>query len=199
MKKLMMRFAVLCAALITLCVFAAAETVIETTSLSDSVTLTVEGDEKVLVNATGLQTGMQYLIIAQNAEGAPNENNIVYIDQAPASGTAAAFTVFPNTLETGTTYYVYLSSNASSGSVTGFTQVGTFRSVEQQTEPERKPGDVDNDRLYTAGDVLYIIQMSVGLPNGDVAWTADERAAADYDSDGEFTATDANQVIQLMK
>ena len=192
MKKLMMRFAVLCAALITLCVFAAAETVIETTSLSDSVTLTVEGDEKVLVNATGLQTGMQYLIIAQNAEGAPNENNIVY-------GTAAAFTVFPNTLETGTTYYVYLSSNASSGSVTGFTQVGTFRSVEQQTEPERKPGDVDNDRLYTAGDVLYIIQMSVGLPNGDVAWTADERAAADYDSDGEFTATDANQVIQLMK
>ena len=137
------------------------------------------GAVRVKVEYTGTtEETAYYLILAQNAEGAPTAENIVYIDQATGSAT---FTVYPSSLTTGT-YYIYLSSTGSAK-----TQIASFKYYQPYTL-----GDVNEDTKINAVDALRILQYAVGKDSLD----SKQMLAADVNVDGKINAVDALNILQ---
>ena len=182
MKKLMCKLVVLCAAAALFCAFASAESAIETEAAEgyqSTVTMADVNQERVSVAVTGVEEGKQYLLIAQNADAAPTESNIIYINQDTSSGTSVSFDVFPKELETDKTYYVFLSSDASSGTITARALVGTFVLKEVQEE-EYPVGDTDGDGFITALDADLILDY---IANRGDARAKLNSSSESYDAD----------------
>ena len=79
---------------------------------NDNVTDFYAGAEKLTVTVTAGADAAQYLILAQSAEGTPTKENIRYIDQKAAENGAITFTVYPDALEKGVTYHIYIAGPA---------------------------------------------------------------------------------------
>ena len=106
------------------------------------------GAVRVKVEYTGTtEKTAYYLILAQNAEGTPTAENIVYIDQATGSAT---FTVYPSSLTTGT-YYIYLSSTGSAK-----TQIASFKYYQPYTL-----GDVNGKGGIDVSDAALVMNHIV--------------------------------------
>ena len=108
---------------------------------------------KLKVTLSGVTAGDYYLILAQDAEGKPTEDNIVYIDQVTAEGTSVTFKVYPGKLDAGTTYYVYRSSNKETSAL-----VLSFKYYVAYTL-----GDVDESGKVNASDALLVLQFAAKL------------------------------------
>jgi len=138
---------------------------------------------RVKVDYAGATSGNYYLILALNDTATPTANNIGYIDQTTATGASVSFTVYPESLVSGKTYYIYLSGTDG----TALTQIASFSYYAPYTL-----GDVDNDGKFTATDALYSLQMAVGKGT----WTDNQKLAANVDNDTKITATDALYILQ---
>ena len=170
MKKIFVRFALVCALMTALCTIAFAETetgirnVTVEAAYQSSVTLTpltssgtavtansgsYPNAEKVQAVVTGTESDKQILILTQTNEESPAESNLVYIDQK-TSAASLTFTVYPKELTAGTTYYIYLVSNASTGTVQGLSKVASF---EYYSEEKTSGGGDDPDPDVLLGDV----------------------------------------------
>ena len=193
MKKLMCKLAVLCTA------FASAESAIETEAAEgyqSTVTMADVNQERVSVTVAGVEEGKQYLLIAQNADAAPTESNIIYINQDTSSGTSVSFEVFPKELETDKTYYVFLSSDASSGTITARALVGTFILKEAQ-EQEDKFGDVNQDGMIDQDDVRVITAHVLQKRAEDIL-TGDAFNRANLDGNEYVELADAMEIYNWM-
>lgn len=118
-------------------------------------------------------------------------DNIVYINQAAASGGKAVFdgkdAIQPSEMKSGDTYYLYRS-----GTDTTRTLVALFSYESGGTD--LKLGDVDKDGDVTATDAQWILQKAVGTRPFDSA----QMIAGDVDADGDITATDAQWILQAV-
>ena len=199
MKKLMCKLAVLCTAAALFCAFASAESAIETEAAEgyqSTVTMADVNQERVSVTVAGVEEGKQYLLIAQNADAAPTESNIIYINQDTSSGTSVSFEVFPKELETDKTYYVFLSSDASSGTITARALVGTFILKEAQ-EQEDKFGDVNQDGMIDQDDVRVITAHVLQKRAEDIL-TGDAFNRANLDGNEYVELADAMEIYNWM-
>ena len=82
--------------------------------------------DNVVIKLSGVTEGKYYLALATSTElKAPptKSDDILYLDQQTA-GDSVSFKVYPAQLEAGTTYYVYLISNA--GDLTKLTKAASF-------------------------------------------------------------------------
>lgn len=190
MKKNCLRLlslTVLAVAFTSISAFAADAGIQNPTSKQDDVNIALDGTEKVRVTYKNEKSGKEYLIMVQSDEETPNVDNLVYIDQKTADGTA--FIVYPKEMKDRTTYHVYLSSNAEAG-ITTRKEVGTFTYSAGQSDYTL--GDVDGDGKITSPDALSTLQMSVGKGT----WTDSQRLAANADKDDKITSADALMILQ---
>lgn len=123
----------------------------------------------------------QTLVYLVEGSGLPTEANLQYIDQ---SGTDAAFTLKPKTLEAGKTYRVYVSTANKTP-----TEAASFS---YGAKPTYTLGDVDNDGVFTATDALFTLRMAVGIGT----WTTEQQLAARVCKRAEVTATDALWILR---
>lgn len=145
--------------------------------------------EKVDVTYKSAATGKEYLVLATSEEVTPDsltDKNIVYIDQKTAEGTSVSFTVYPKELKT-QTYYVYMSSNATSG-IQALTQVGTYTAE----GPAYTLGDVNANGSVDTTDAVWVLQNYVGSRQLDDT----QKLAADVNVDKTINTTDAVWILQ---
>lgn len=192
MKKWITCFFTVCLLAVALSVTAFAAGTVTGVS-SGTATLTQEGTEKVNVTYSSAESGKEYLVLATNEQVTPGsltDKNIVYIDQRTARESSVNFTVYPKELKTGT-YYVYMSSNASSGSgsLTTLTQVGTYTAE----GPAVVRGDTDNNGRLTSWDASVILRH---LARIEVITDTDIEQAADTDGNGRITSWDASVILR---
>ena len=135
---------------------------------------------KLKVTISGLEDEFQ-LILAQSEYGVPTQSNIVYIDQETSADGKVEFTVYPKSLSSGSTYYVYL-ANAS-----GRRELLTFKYYQSY-----KLGDVNEDGSIGTRDALWILQAYAG----NRTLTASQQLAADVNRDGNIGTRDALWVLQ---
>ena len=163
MKKFLLQCALLCAMMTLLCTAALATASIQTT-LADgfdesSVELTALDAEKIRVSLKDVPTDRIIQMFYQTGY-LPTESNIVYIDQDSSSAAGVGFQVYPQTLEENTTYYIYVSSNATEGTFQQLTLVGTF--VYADGAIIVVYGDVDGRVGVDTGDALAVLNYYVG-------------------------------------
>lgn len=166
-----------------------------------TITPTTDGDKtgyyanavRMGVEATGLESGKQYLLLVLSGTGAPTEGNIAYIDQAAAGADGSiSFHAYPSALTSGT-YRVYIVGGSRAFSAG---PAATF-----QVDQKYTLGDVDNDGYWTANDALYTLQIAVNkttikINNVDTPVTENMRLSADTDKDTYVTANDALLILQ---
>lgn len=121
----------------------------------------------------------QTLVYLVEGSGLPTEENLQYIDQ---SGTDAAFTLKPKTLEAGKTYRVYVSTTS-----TAPLEAGSFSYGEK---PEFTLGDVNDDGYIDTVDALWILQCYVKKRELSLD-------CADVNRDGMIDTVDALKVLQF--
>lgn len=189
MKKWITCFFTVCLLAVALSVTAfAAGTVTEVKDgLAD---LELNGTEKVNVTYGSAEPGKEYLVLATNKEVTPaglKAEDIVYIDQKTAEGTSVSFTVYPKELKT-QAYYVYMSSNASSG-ITALQKVGTYTAE----GPAYTLGDVDKDGKINSNDALEALKHSVHK----IVLKDDRFLAADVTRDGKVNSDDALDILKF--
>lgn len=137
------------------------------------------------VEKDGLTVDAQYLLLVVKGTGAPNEENIVYIDQkAAGSDGKVSFNAYPSSL-TKDNYRVYVVGQGSSYSLENPT--ASFSYYQPYTL-----GDVNDDTRILSNDALFALQMSVGLGT----WTETQRLAADVNLDGKVLSNDALFILQ---
>lgn len=135
-------------------------------------------------------TGNQNLVFALKGDTAalgtnttiPTENNIVYIDQKAADGSAVTFSIYPSALESGVTYGIYVV-----GTSTSYTKVASFSYYAPYVL-----GDVDADGKINSSDALLTLQKSVDL----VELTSLQILAADVNGDENVNSSDALEILQ---
>ncbi|MBR2521431.1 MAG: dockerin type I repeat-containing protein [Oscillospiraceae bacterium] len=146
------------------------------------------GKEKLDITYTGAQSGCYYLVLAMSDQtGTPTDNNIVYIDQASAGGSSITMTVYPSQLQA-QTYYIYMSSNASSG-ITKLVKVASFT-----YEVPYKLGDVNEDKKISGVDALWVLQSVAG----NRSLTESQKMAADADRNNKLSGVDALYILQAV-
>lgn len=189
MKKWITCFFTVCLLAVALSVTAFAAGTVESVT-SGTAELVKIGTEKVDVTYGSAENGKEYLVLATKAEVTDvtklDADSIVYIDQKTAGSGGVSFTVYPKELKTGT-YYVYMSSNASSG-VQALTEVGTY-TVEG---PAYTPGDVNANGSVDTTDAVWVLQNYVGSRQLDDT----QKLAADVNVDNTINTTDAVWILQ---
>ena len=189
MKKWITCFFTVCLLAVALSVTALAAGTVESVT-SGTAELVKNGTEKVTVTYTPAESGKEYLVLATNKEvkaSTLKAEDIVYIDQKTAAGASVSFTVYPKELKTGT-YYVYMSSNASSG-VQALTQVGTYTAE----GPAVVKGDTNKDTKLTSWDASVILRH---LAKIEIITDSDVLQAADTNEDGKITSWDASVILR---
>lgn len=189
MKKWITCFFTVCLLAVALSVTAFAAGTVETVT-SGTATLEKNGTEKVNVTYGSAEPGKEYLVLATNKEVTPaglKAEDIVYIDQKTAEGTSVSFTVYPKELKT-QAYYVYMSSNASSG-ITALQKVGTYTAE----GPAYTPGDLNDDGRVRANDATLALRGAAGLET----LTETQTLAADVNGDGRVRANDATMILRF--
>ena len=136
-------------------------------------------------------TGNQNLVFALKGDTAalgtnttiPTENNIVYIDQKAADGSAVTFSIYPSALESGVTYGIYVV-----GTKTSYTKVASFSYYAPYVL-----GDVNNDRAIDSEDALKALKHFVGIET----LSGTQVLAADVNKDGTIDSSDALLILKL--
>ena len=137
------------------------------------------------VEATGLESGKQYLLLVLSGEGAPTEGNIAYIDQAAAGADGSIrFNAYPSALTTGT-YRVYIVGGGSSFSTSN--PAATF-----QVDQKYTLGDVDNNGKIDSADALLVLQHAVD----QITLTETQQLAANVVKDANIDSADALKILQ---
>lgn len=156
------------------------------------------GTEKVKLTYTGGTPDRYYLVMLLDSAVVPTVSDIIeagdiaYIDQKPAEGTGETstveFTVYPNKLENGKTYKVYLSSN--DGTLNKLTEQGSFSYYVPYIM-----GDADLSGEVNAYDVTVILRHIARIQ-----FITDESAclAADVDKSGDVDAPDATKILRYI-
>lgn len=133
-------------------------------------------------NLTG---GAQYLLLVVKGTEAPNEKNIVYINQQAADSSGkVSFNAYPSSL-TKDEYRVYVVGQGSSYSLENPT--ASFRYYQPYTL-----GDVNGDGEIDSLDALDILQHAVGK----TPLTGTKLLAADVNGDKEIDSLDALAILQ---
>ena len=141
--------------------------------------------EQLSVTVSGTDiSAAYYLILAQDAEQT-QEDTIRYIDLGVQSGNSVSFSVYPDKLEDGKTYRIYLAGNGGAK-----VEIGSFKYY--VPVPPYTLGDVDDDGEVTADDALLTLQAVVGIVELDETQTL----AANVDHDDDVTADDALMILQ---
>ena len=135
---------------------------------------------KLKVTISGLEDEFQ-LILAQSEDGVPTQSNIVYIDQETSANGKVEFTVYPKSLSSGSTYYVYL-ANAS-----GREELLTFKYYQSY-----KLGDVNGDGKIETADALLILEHIAQVRT----LTEAQKLPADTCVDGKIDTTDAIYILE---
>ena len=140
---------------------------------------------RMRVEATGLESGKQYLLLVLSGEGAPTEGNIAYIDQAAASADGSIrFNAYPSALTTGT-YRVYIVGGSRAFSAG---PAATF-----QVDQKYTLGDVNEDGEIDSRDALRTLRGAAGL----VTLTPSQTSAADVNFDNEIDSRDALRILRF--
>ena len=138
--------------------------------------------EQLKVTVSGAAANTQQLILAQDEEASPTKDNIRYIDQDAAEGGAVTFYVYPDKLEKGKTYYIFIV-----GTDGNKIKLASFKYYQSY-----KLGDVDNDGELTSFDASLILQYLVKT----YTFVGNGELAADVDGDKEITSFDASLILQ---
>ena len=137
------------------------------------------------VEATGLESGKQYLLLVLSGEGAPTEGNIAYIDQAAAGEDGkVSFNAYPSALTSGTTYRVYIVGGSRAFSAG---PAATF-----QVDQKYTLGDVNSDGKIYSNDALFALQMAGGIGT----WAPTQKLAADVNQDGHVYSNDSLFILK---
>lgn len=137
-------------------------------------------------------TGNQNLVFALKGDTAalgtnttiPTENNIVYIDQKAADGSAVTFSIYPSALESGVTYGIYVV-----GTSTSYTKVASFSYYAPYVL-----GDVNSDGKIEAVDALRVLRFLAD----QVELSSTEKLAADVNRDTKIEAVDALRILRYV-
>lgn len=126
----------------------------------------------------------QTLVYLVEGSGLPTEENLQYIDQ---SGTDAAFTLKPKTLEAGKTYRVYVSTQSKAP-----TEAGSFS---YGAKPSYKLGDVNDDGTINVLDASALLNYLVDKRT----FTENNRLAADVaNPKGTLNVLDASRLLNYL-
>lgn len=112
----------------------------------------------------------------------PTENNIVYIDQKAADGSAVTFSIYPSALESGVTYGIYVV-----GTKTSYTKVASFSYYAPYIL-----GDVNEDKTVDVGDALAVLQYAAEL----TTLSDTQLLAADVNASNDVDVGDALMILQ---
>lgn len=136
------------------------------------------------VEATGLESGKQYLLLVLSGTGAPTEGNIAYIDQAAAGADGSiSFHAYPSALTSGT-YRVYI---VGGGRAFNAGPAATF-----QVDQKYTLGDVDNNGKIDSADALLVLQHAVD----QITLTETQQLAANVVKDANIDSADALKILQ---
>lgn len=170
--------------------FAAEEEGIKDVSMTASgITAAVDASNHDILDLsyTGAASGSEYVVFVTKDSATPSQSNLVYIDQKTGG---QGFKIYPMSLTSGSTYHVWLSSNASSGIGSDqVAKVGTFGYY--STKPAVTLGDVDSNGSITVSDAVYVLDMVVGNKPKDEP----QKSAADVNQDGNITVSDAVMIL----
>lgn len=162
------------------------------TVISESKTIQhCAGTEKVKLTYTGGTSDKYYLVMLLDSTVVPTVSDIeagdiAYINQDSANGSGSVeFKVYPNKLESGKTYNVYLSSN--DGKLTTLTKQGSFSYYVPYIL-----GDINNDGMWNTSDAMSVLRYAVGLEE----LTAPQLLAANVNGDSYINSTDALFILQ---
>ncbi len=206
MKKLIMRAALACAAMLLIGGAALASDTADSIQTpqfledyADYVTASnVQSDRFDLAVADSGSAGKEILVFVLNDNSeniVPTADNIVYIDQSSADETgAASFLIFPSELTGGETYYIYLSSDAEAGKFNTLTQVGSFQYGSSGAAGDVTYGDLDGDNNVTVLDAAFVVNAVAGIRE----LTDNEKTRADVDADGNVTVLDAAAIVNYI-
>lgn len=159
-----------------------------------AITPTTDGDKtgyyanavRMGVEATGLQSGKQYLLLVLSGEGAPTEGNIAYIDQAAAGENGkVSFNAYPSALTTGT-YRVYI---VGGGRAFSAGPAATF-----QVDQKYTLGDVNADDKINIKDVAEVLNHIVK----NKTLTGNAFSAADVVTDGVINIKDTAKILNYI-
>lgn len=160
------------------------------TTAIESTTVDISGDqiyyagaEKLTITLTGA-TAAQYLILAQDDTGSPTESNIRYIDQVAPTDNTATFHVFPDKMENGKTYYIFI---AGTGGVKE--QIASFKYY----LPYRL-GDVDGKNGVALNDAVLVLRYLAQLEE----FSGVQRLAADVDGKNGVALNDAVMILRYL-
>lgn len=172
--------------------FAAEEEGIKDVSMTASgITATVDASNRDILDLsyTGAASGSEYVVFVTKDSATPSQSNLVYIDQKTGG---QGFKIYPMSLTSGSTYHVWLSSNASSGIGSNQVEkVGTFGYY--STKPAVTLGDVDGNGKVNSVDALYVLRNFAG----NYTFTADQTYAADVDGNSRVNSVDALYIVRL--
>lgn len=139
------------------------------------------------VEATGLESGKQYLLLVLSGEGAPTEGNIAYIDQAAAGADGSiSFNAYPSALTSGTTYRVYIVGGSRAFSAG---PAATF-----QVDQKYTLGDVNADDKINIKDVAEVLNHIVK----NKTLTGNAFSAADVVTDGVINIKDTAKILNYI-
>lgn len=161
----------------------------ETVTINDKEEILYVGAEKVTLTYESAMAGKYYLVLALNdGSTTPTVSNIAYIDQDTATGETVSFTVYPNKLENGKTYTVYLSSN--DGTLTTLTEQGSFSYYVPY-----KLGDADLSGEVDAYDATVVLRHVAKI---QYITTPNALLAADANRSGDVDADDATRILRYV-
>ena len=165
------------------------------TESQGTITPTTDGDKtgyyanavRMGVEATGLESGKQYLLLVLSGEGAPTEGNIAYIDQAAAGENGkVSFNAYPSALTSGT-YRVYIVGGGSAFSTSK--PAATF-----QVDQKYTLGDVNNDGQILVNDA----QLTLNYIVKKTTLSESQLLAADVTHDGKVLVNDAQKILNYI-
>ena len=139
------------------------------------------GAEKLTLTSAADISGYK-LVMAQSSEGAPTEENLVYIDQSATPEGKVRFVIYPKQLTSGT-YCIYISTSTG----TGREKVAEFKYYQAY-----KLGDANVDGSISIQDAVAVLQHCVGSK----PLTGTALKAADTNKDGVVTIPDAVLILQ---
>ena len=164
------------------------------TESQGTITPTTDGDKtgyyanavRMGVEATGLESGKQYLLLVLSGESAPTEDNIAYIDQAAAGADGSIrFNAYPSALTTGT-YRVYIVGGSRAFSAG---PAATF-----QVDQKYTLGDVNADDKINIKDVAEVLNHIVK----NKTLTGNAFSAADVVTDGVINIKDTAKILNYI-
>lgn len=164
------------------------------TESQGTITPTTDGDKtgyyanavRMGVEATGLESGKQYLLLVLSGEGAPTEGNIAYIDQAAAGADGSIrFNAYPSALTSGT-YRVYIVGGSRAFSAG---PAATF-----QVDQKYTLGDVNADDKINIKDVAEVLNHIVK----NKTLTGNAFSAADVVTDGVINIKDTAKILNYI-